>query len=135
MTVFSPRAIFEWLGVGEPYPYLTVITNDFMSTETLTKIIGLNLEEDYEDISAKPFEEIICAALSKVGRVKRQVEVSNRGDGRRGYIDFVLFAAGETVPIEADRRTPRQKSIFKVRSINPGNAFVVTRSPFRVLKD
>src|SRR5450631_1550830 len=105
-----------------------------MSTETLTKKIGLNPEADYDGISAKPFEEIICAALLKAGAVKRQVKVANRGDGRRGYVDFVLIVAGEVVPIEVDRRTPRQKSIFKVRLINPENAFVVTRSPFRVLK-
>lgn len=105
-----------------------------MSVDTLREVIGIEEYEDLEQIDAASFEKQIAERLAKIGEVQRQVRVENRGDGRAGRIDLVLMTDEEAVPIEIDRMTPRAKSIFKVRSFNPDSAFVITRSPFRVLQ-
>lgn len=89
-----------------------------MNTEELKQLIGLETK-DYESIGALEFEDIICAKLSQFGKVERQVVVPNRGDGMRGRIDLVFTFKGERIPIEVDRKSVRQKSLFKVRSYNP----------------
>ncbi len=105
-----------------------------MTTEILTALIGIEETLDYELIPAHEFEISVAAKLAKIGQVSRQVYVQDRGDGRGGRVDIVLHTEQEVIPIEIDRRTPRAKSIFKVRSINPDSAFVITRSPLRVVK-
>lgn len=47
-----------------------------------------------------------------------EVRVPDRGDGRPGRIDIVLARAGghPEVAIELDCKTPRAKSLFKVRN-------------------
>lgn len=87
----------------------------------------------YDDIPSKLFEDFVYKQLLPLGKVTRQFRVPNRGDGRPGKIDFVVeLPSGALVAIEVDRKTPRQKSIFKTRSLAPGNAFVITRSPLFV---
>ncbi len=91
---------------------------------------------DYEEYSAKQFEDLIYKRLVKHGKVLRQVKVHDRGDGRGGRIDLVFYSLEEMVgiPIEIDRQTVRKKSIFKVRLFNPINCFVITRSPYKIFK-
>lgn len=106
-----------------------------MNTKHLIEIIGLTEGEDFEYIPAKDFENIIAARFEELGaEVKREVLVPERGDGRRGRIDLVVALDSTVIPIEIDRKTPRVKSIFKVRSVSTDNAFIITRSPFSVVK-
>ena len=105
-----------------------------MKEEQILELLGLEEFSDFELLGAKWFENLICEKLSKFGRVERQVKVANRGDGRSGFIDLVFYYQGRAIPIELDRKLPRQKSIFKVRSYNPQDAFVITRDPLRVIK-
>lgn len=108
-----------------------------MQTTELEEMIGLERYGDYEKISALSFEDFVCDRLSNYGFIKRQVSVPNRGDGRKGRIDLVFLPHNSRslgIPVEIDRKTPRKKSIFKVRSFNPEEAFVITRDPFMVIK-
>ncbi len=105
-----------------------------MTSELLAQRIGIDIGTDCEEISAKVFEGMIALALETLGIVSRQVHVPNRGDGKKGRVDLVLTTHREVIPIEIDRKTPRTKSIFKVRSINQDSAFVITRSPFQIHK-
>lgn len=95
----------------------------------------LELEDkDYGDIGAKEFEDIVCSKLEKSGKIERQFVVPDRGDGRGGKIDVVWEFEGQLIPIEIDRKRPRQKSVFKVRSVNKENAFVIVRSPYQIIR-
>lgn len=105
-----------------------------MNLETLEQLVGLPKLEDFENIPARYFEKIVCAALQKFGKVKTQVSVKDRGDGRKGKIDIVFVTPSETVAIEIDRKFARAKSIFKVRSISPNAAFIILRSPYRIIQ-
>jgi len=100
--------------------------------EILQKI--LDIKGDYSNIEAKEFEKFICSFLEKHGKVSRQVKVPDRGDGRSGRIDIVFEYRDELIPIEIDRKTPRIKSVYKVRSFNSTNAFILVRSPFDILQ-
>lgn len=104
-----------------------------MTSTQLKDLIGLEEGLDYENLGAKSFEKIVADALRQHGHVQTQFPVSNRGDGRRGKIDIVFTYKGQRIPIEIDRKSPRQKSIFKVRSINDKVGFLITRSPFGIL--
>lgn len=97
-------------------------------------MIGIEEGEDFGGMNALDFEEKVVANLSKYGHVMRQFKVPDRGDGRKGKIDIVFHYVGEFIPIEIDRKSPRKKSIFKVRWFNKYNAYVITRSPFRLIK-
>lgn len=89
---------------------------------------------DYGSIKSLDFEDFIVKILEKFGKVKRQIWVNNRGDGRRGRVDIVLDIDGENIGIEIDRMTPRKKSIFKLQQLGYNNNFVITRSPFNIIK-
>ena len=105
-----------------------------MKKEKLIELLGIEELRSFELFEAFEFEKLICEKLQKFGLVEKQVRVADRGDGRSGRIDLVFHYRGEQVPIELDRKTPRQKSIFKVRSVNPKSAFVITREQFRVIQ-
>ena len=106
-----------------------------MNKEKLKSLINLK-NKDYDNVSALDFENLVCFNLKKHGRVLRQIWVQDRGDARKGRIDIVFHYHdnGELIPIEIDRRMPRIKSMFKVRSFNHKNCFVITRSPYEVFK-
>jgi outer membrane protein assembly factor BamA len=106
-----------------------------MNSKELTELIGIKEGMVFKDTNAKEFENLICACLEKLGKVKRQVIVSNRGDGRRGRIDIVFKYNEREYPIEVDRVTPRRKSVFKVINYaGSGDCFVIVRENFKVYK-
>ncbi len=59
--------------------------------------------------------------------VSREFEVSDRGDGRRGFVDLVAKYGDSLLAIELDRSSPRVKSVFKLRQIE-AERVVVLRS-------
>lgn len=64
---------------------------------------------------AKAVHDALEAALVAEGmEVAREVEVSDRGDGRVGRLDLVATRDGYSFAIEIDRTAPRQKSITKL---------------------
>ncbi len=98
------------------------------------KEILLSLDKvNYDSLSSSEFESVIFSFLRKFGEVKRQVFVDNRCDGKKGRVDFVLNFNGLKVGIEADRKTPRKKSIFKLKRLNLDERYVITREPFSVI--
>lgn len=60
--------------------------------------------------------------------------VPNRGDGRRGKIDIVAKKDGLVYAIEIDRKSPRQKSIYKITNYPCDVRLVVLRDLYRVLE-
>lgn len=85
--------------------------------------------QDFGWMTAKEFSDLIFSKLKDHFLIKKEVKVSDRGDGYTGRIDMVLFKGKESVGIELDRKTPRVKSIFKLRALKPTKAFVITRCP------
>lgn len=105
-----------------------------MKKEDLLKIIGIREGEDFEQIKSRDFEDLIFSKLKKFGKVKKQVSVLNRGDGRKGRIDLVFQPYRFEYAIELDRKTPRAKSIFKVSNYNDRKGFIITRSPYKIIQ-
>lgn len=69
------------------------------------------------------------SALKDAGYVvSREFRVPARGDGRRGKIDLVVWreSEDERIAIELDHRSPRKKSLFKLRAF-PGLRVMVLR--------
>ncbi len=64
--------------------------------------------------------------------IVKEYFVADRGDGRRGYIDLVVFQPFRAA-IELDNVKPRKKSILKVRSFS-GERFVVLRRSKRIMR-
>lgn len=89
---------------------------------------------DFESVNSKNFEDKIVSILSNLGKVRRQVVVNDRGDGRRGRIDIVAEINGKVIAIEIDRKSPRKKSIFKLHNFDADERYTMTRSPFSVSK-
>lgn len=102
-----------------------------METYELERIVNIK-KNDYGNLTSKQFEDLVCAKLNKHGKIEREISVPDRGDGKKGRIDIVFNYRGEKIPIELDRISPRSKSIFKIRSYNPHNCFVITRSPYKI---
>lgn len=106
-----------------------------MNTNELSIVLGIKEGTEFGDLSAATFEQMIANKLEASGfEVARQVMVDDRGDGRRGRIDLVASFNGERIPIEIDRKTARAKSVFKVKSFNQESAYVLTRSPFSIIR-
>lgn len=105
-----------------------------MHKEDLYRIIGISEGQDYGWMKSREFENLICSELKKHGKIKRQVVVPNRGDGRRGRIDVVFKPYQFEYAIEIDRMQPRTKSIFKVVHYNDKQSFVITRSPYSIIE-
>lgn len=77
--------------------------------------------------SADELHSAAEAALAASGfSCTREFEVGDRGDGRPGRLDLLAERTGLTLAIEIDRKTPRQKSIHKLRQPGvPENAYRV----------
>lgn len=89
--------------------------------------------KDFGVMKAKEFEDLICFILRKSGTIERQIIVPNRGDGRRGKIDIGYYPHHDkfkSVGIEIDRKTPREKSRYKLLHSNFSELWIFTRSPF-----
>lgn len=72
------------------------------------------------------FEDMVASELQALGyAIIRQHWVPNRGDGKRGKVDLVAEKGPVRAAIELDRRSPRQKSIFKVNQVKDATFRVV----------
>ncbi len=87
---------------------------------------------DYEQMSSRDFSKLIRETLETLGEVRPEVFVNDRGDGRRGRVDYVLITEKETIGIEIDRKSPRTKSIFKLKQLGADRIFCITKTPFSV---
>lgn len=65
--------------------------------------------------TAKGFHDALAQGFMALGwTVEREVRVADRGDGRAGYMDLVVVAP-LLICFEFDRKTPRRKSLEKLR--------------------
>jgi hypothetical protein len=104
---------------GDPRP--TIVPDDVRLT-----IAGLPT-----DLSARPFHDALQAALSELGfACDREVRVGDRGDGRPGRLDLVAERDGVRIAFELDDRSPREKSVTKLRSVTGAARVIVLRCPF-----
>lgn len=68
------------------------------------------------------------------GDIEKEVSVENRGDGKKGRVDIVFNTKNEKWGIEVDRKTPRYKSMEKLRNLkNCDHLYVILRSPFGIV--
>lgn len=83
-------------------------------------------------MKAKDFEVLVCEKLKKLGEVKKQVRVPDRYDGRFGRVDLVLNTGRQVIGVEIDRKTTREKSVFKLRQLGADKMYSILRSPFSI---
>ena len=66
--------------------------------------------------TAKSFQTTIKAALEAAGyKVQKEYVVHDRGDGKTGAVDLVIYDADGLIGIELDNYNPRKKSLFKLQ--------------------
>lgn len=107
----------------EPVMERTVIpeiTNDRIVERTgpwglipVTEAALLTIRAGY----AATYQDKVCAVLRDLGwKVRREFAVSYRGC-HSGKIDIVAQSLGITLALELDNRSPRGKSILKLRAV------------------
>ncbi len=88
--------------------------------------------KDFNKLKAKEFSDLVISNLKK-GFYRKEVGVSDRGDGRKGRVDLVYYIDDKMIAIEMDRLKPRIKSIFKLKQIKSADErYIITRSPFKI---
>ena len=82
---------------------------------------------DWARKNASIFCAILRYKLECTGcTVRAEVEVPNRGDGRKGRIDLVVDHPFKAA-IEVDRKTVRKKSIYKLSMLPDYEAITIIR--------
>ncbi|EPD2416027.1 hypothetical protein ACR8NH_002304 [Escherichia coli] len=111
-----------------------------MSTELKRALINL-LEEEFEHGMDKvTFDYALQKKIKSLGcELQRNFRVRLRGD-RRGFIDLLVIAPdGQRCAVEVDNRSPRQRSLMKIRALPEGiSGFVFLRDgkhPQRYIAD
>lgn len=70
-----------------------------------------------ESSGAKSFHVEAMDRLEEAGfEAQWEYPVSDRGDGRKGRVDIVVKGKKGMIGIELDRRSPRKKSLFKLKN-------------------
>jgi hypothetical protein len=78
--------------------------------------------------NAADLQTQVANLLGSLGfQVRWEVPVSDRGDGKTGYLDLVARKDGFTVAIELDCVKPRKKSLMKLRAYRCDFRLVVLR--------
>ena len=81
---------------------------------------------------AAPFAGLVANALGALGAtVLREVIVPRRGDGQRGRVDLVASwpESGLQMAVECDNKSPRAKSITKLKQMPADVRLIVLRTP------
>lgn len=96
------------------------------------KVIEAIQNKRYSNDS-KVLEQEIATVLEDNGyAVTKQFLVSDRGDGRPGKVDIVCGNGSAVLAIEIDWKSPRKKSIFKLKSLpDDVHKLIILRSPFK----
>lgn len=99
-----------------------IVLKSFPDRRDFRDYVAGVLEGKLSGDSASEFHESAIAALQAAGlNVCCEYPVSERGDGREGRIDIVVIDGnGVRCGIELDRNSPRQKSLFKLGSVEVG---------------
>ena len=101
------------------------------------KSIVAQLRRDLQGMTVKDnaqqAQRAVAEQLQKAGwRVRREVKVTNLTlGGKWGRIDLVAKAPGSSleIAIEIDRKSPRRKSLTKLRRWNAGPRIAILRDP------
>lgn len=101
----------------------------------MLKELNILKGKDYRNTKSIDFQNIICNLLKKKRKISRQVWVEDRGDGKRGKIDIIFsYDIGKYVAIQIDNKSPRAKSIYKLKQYQADKSYILLRSPFKVIK-
>lgn len=100
----------------------------------MLEILNKYLYKDFSSLSAKEFQDFIHSLLYEFGQVRREVRVSDKGDGRGGRVDLVLNTDGYVTGFELDRKVPRHKSRIKLLSLPADDRIIITRDPFTLTR-
>jgi len=105
-----------------------------MNIDTISSLLREYIGKDFSDIKASELQSALEDFFRNANyKVEREVWVNDRGDGRRGRVDIVLYKDGARTGIEIDRATPRKKSIVKLHQLKTSYRYVITRSPFKII--
>ena len=95
-------------------------------TEHLVHTIARDLP-DWSRTNAAVFCALLRYKLEEAGcKIRAEVVVPNRGDGRKGRIDLVIDYPDRLV-VEVDRKIIRRKSVFKMAQMPDYKAVSVLR--------
>lgn len=100
-----------------------------LDTETILDTIQRVKVRD----SAKDYQNAILSSLRNAGfECKKEFKVDSRGtkDGRGGRVDLAIEIGEFRIGIEIDRRSPRVKSLYKLRHGPFDKTILVLREPF-----
>ncbi|MDC9606377.1 hypothetical protein [Xenorhabdus griffiniae] len=102
-----------------------------MSIELKAKLITLLEEQFFTTTDMQNFEAVLTAKIRERGWfLQKNFTVTGLSDGRNGRVDYMVTTrAGEKCAIEADNRSPRQRSLLKLSELPVGV------SGFALLKD
>lgn len=79
---------------------------------------------------AKSAHDFVVARLTESGfDVTRELWVAERGDGSTGRVDVYAERADGNLAIEIDRRSPRAKSVAKLRHVENAQRVILLRMP------
>jgi hypothetical protein len=96
-------------------------------TPEVTRLIE-RLSELHVELAPGASQRTVAGWLEDNGfRVRWEVPVADRGDGRGGRVDLVGYRDGLTMAIEIDRAEPKPKSIVKLRQVPDAVRVVVIR--------
>lgn len=93
-----------------------------MSAELKGKLITI-LEEKFRTASdMQNFETVLAGKVHEQGwYLQKNFTVRGLSDGRRGRVDYLVTTrAGEQCAIEADYKSPRKRSLLKLRELPEG---------------
>jgi hypothetical protein len=93
------------------------MSSHWFSGELVLEVVDV-LNSISKDIDLRTFENEVYRIFSELGyAIERQFIVLDRGDGRRGKIDFLLESNGKKIALIIDKDSPRKKSIFKLENM------------------
>lgn len=107
---------------------------DALGGEDRRSPVGLLADLNGHAGDAAAFQAAVSGRMRMAGGVvESEYRVPDRGDGRGGRIDLRIEISGETWFVDLDGRTPRAKSVAKLRAAvaaHPGSrGLVVLRDP------
>ncbi len=101
-----------------------------MSTEIKIRLIN-SLEHKFYTRDRVTFDYVLAAKVKDAGLMITRNYRVDLGNGRKGFVDYLITSAtGDRCAIEVDRRSPRERSLMKLRRLHeqgiPG--FVLLRN-------
>lgn len=102
-----------------------------MSIGLKQRLIELLEEQFFTAADMQKFETVLKAKIREQGWfLQKNFAVTGLSDGRRGRVDYLVTTrSGAHCAIEADNRSPRKRSVLKLRELPEGmTGFVLLKN-------